>query len=584
MGAGTMSVGTRAEVVDTLEKAKGELQAMARAIESKIGLVARAFEGLAGHTDTIVSLAAAIVGCVENESVSSVLPQVQTLGAAARVFIGDRLQATTGILETVTTEVNLLRQLSRVAGDQEAIAFEIKALSVLTNIEVARLGTVGAGFHYLAQELANFSKSVIEDTKELARHTDGRRAAIEETRRVLSAELPRLREELARIEVELGNALAVVDASLTQLSSTPVQLRTCVEDIARQIAGVVAAVQTHDITRQQIEHVQAAFALISASMRKGGDLEDGVVQELPRAYAGLTIQIYQLRSVKETVANWASQIKTCMSGILRVSTSEVVGIGPVVLEQERKVSSQLAHIELLERESQAYSDKIQRTLGGLSNLMQLVSEHLQRSKSVRDRLRLLAFNSIIEASHLGTQADAILAISTSIKGISAAWGQITEQSGHAMQEILNLVKQTNQVMEAFSEASNERLREAQVQTRAALGNLRSAAEFAASQAQQMKAATEKMQAQVAGVGQTGDLLDACFGRGDAVLAEIERLRRQLEVDHPDVKERYDATEVEQLFSASYTTEMERDVLQAALRGTALPVAQPSFAGNSVELF
>ena len=209
--------------------------------------------------------------------------------------------------------------------------------------------------------------------------------------------------------------------------------------------------------------------------------------------------------------------------------------------------------------------------------MQLVSEHLQRSKSVRDRLRLLAFNSIIEASHLGTQADAILAISTSIKGISAAWGQITEQSGHAMQEILNLVKQTNQVMEALSEASNERLREA-------LGNLRSAAEFAASQAQQMKAATEKMQAQVAGVGQTGDLLDACFGRGDAVLAEIERLRRQLEVDHPDVKERYDATEVEQLFSASYTTEMERDVLQAALRGTALPVAQPSFAGNSVELF
>jgi Spy/CpxP family protein refolding chaperone len=216
--------------------------------------------------------------------------------------------------------------------------------------------------------------------------------------------------------------------------------------------------------------------------------------------------------------------------------------------------------------------------------MQLVSEHLQRSKSVRDRLRLLAFNSIIEASHLGTQADAILAISTSIKGISAAWGQITEQSGHAMQEILNLVKQTNQVMEAFSEASNERLREAQVQTRAALGNLRTAAEFAASQAQQMKAATEKMQAQIAGVGKTGDLLDACFGRGDAVLAEIECLRRQLEVDHPDVKERYDAAEVEQLFSASYTTEMERDVLHAALRGTALPVGQPTFAGNSVELF
>ncbi len=144
---------------------------MSRTTESQIESVARAFEGLAGHADTILNLAAAIVSCVENESVSSVLPNVQTLGAAARGFIGDRLQATTGILETVTTEVKLLRQLSQVTRDQAAIAFETKALSVLTNIEVARLGAVGAGFQYLAHELADFSKSVTEDTLELDRAT-----------------------------------------------------------------------------------------------------------------------------------------------------------------------------------------------------------------------------------------------------------------------------------------------------------------------------------------------------------------------------------------------------------------------------
>ena len=97
-----------------LRRQTSELQALSRTTESEIESVARAFEGLAGHADTILNLAAAIVGCVENESVSSVLPKVQTLGAAARRFIGDRLQATTGILETVTTEVKLLRQLSLV--------------------------------------------------------------------------------------------------------------------------------------------------------------------------------------------------------------------------------------------------------------------------------------------------------------------------------------------------------------------------------------------------------------------------------------------------------------------------------------
>jgi hypothetical protein len=153
-----------------------------------------------------------------------------------------------------------------------------------------------------------------------------------------------------------------------------------------------------------------------------------------------------------------------------------------------------------------------------------------------------------------------------------------------MQELLNLVKETDQVTEAFSPASNERLHEAQMQTRVGLDNLRSAAEFAASQALRMKTTTEKMQAKITEIGATNDRLDACFERSNAVLSEIERLKRELEIEQPDIRERYDEPEVEELFSASYTTELERDVLRAALRGTALPTSQQALAGNSVELF
>jgi hypothetical protein len=298
-----MTVGTNAQGVRCLEKARNDLQALARTADTEIGSLSRGFTGLAAHTDAILNLAAAIVGCAENENIASVLPKVQNLVAAARTFIADRLQATGGILETATREVKLLGHLSLVTRGQAAVARETKVLSVLTNIEAARLGTVGAGFQNLARELAEFSKSVAEDTQELVSQTDGRRTATEKTRRVLSEELPLLRLELGRIETDLSDALAGVDSSLSQLSRTPAQFKTCVQDIAQQIAGVVAAVQAHDITRQQIDHVQQAFAIISGSMGKRGDAEDGAVEELPRAYAGLTIQIYQLRTIKETVAN-----------------------------------------------------------------------------------------------------------------------------------------------------------------------------------------------------------------------------------------------------------------------------------------
>lgn len=579
-----MNVEATTDIASTLDEAKCELQAMARTIETEIQSVAKAFEGLAGHSDTILGLAAAIVSGVENESVVSVLPKVRALGAAARTFIDERLRATTGILETVTTEARLLGQLSEVAGSQEAIALEIKVLSVLTNIEVARLGSIGVGFQYLAHELADFSKSVIDDTHELASHMEGRRATIEDTKRLLLAQLPHLREDLARIEVDLGSALSAVESSLTQLSSTPAQFRAGVEHIARQISGVVAAIQSNDITRQQTEHVQEALTLIAERTRAAESSENNPAEEFSQVYAGLAIQVYQLRNAKETVASWISQIRTCLSGILRVSTSEVVEIGPVVLAQERKVSSQLVRIERLESEGEAYSEKIRQTLGGLSNLMQLVSEHLRRSKSIRDRLRMLAFNSIIEASHLGIKADVILAISKSIKEVSTSWSQITDHSEQAMKEILTLVKQTNQVVEAFSAAGNEKLREAQAQTRSGLDNLRNSAEFAGLQAQEMEAATAKMQAKIAGIESNSNRIDASFSRGDAVLAQMEDLKRQLEADDPGINKRFDPAEVEELFSGGYTTELERDILRAALRGLPMPTARAALAGNTVELF
>ena len=342
---------------------------------------------------------------------------------------------------------------------------------MLTNVEVAHLGGVGAGFKFLAHELADFSRSLIADAQALEIRTDARKAAIQETSRVLSAELPRLQEKLEVIEGDMVKDLAALDSNLIQLSKTPAQFKTGVEDIAREIAGVVSAIQSHDITRQQSEHVEKALAIISAGMPTAAHLGNGAGQDFSTAYVGITIQIYQLKSIKATVENWTSQIKRCMGGILQVSTSEVVGIGPMVLGQERDVSSQLAHIELLARESQDYCERIQSTLEGLSSLMQFVSEHAQRSRSIRDRLRLLSFNSIIEANNLGTKADAVLAIAKTIKEISAEWSQITDRCGHAMEAMEALVKHASKIREAFSGASNERLHEAQDQTRGRAGKL-----------------------------------------------------------------------------------------------------------------
>jgi hypothetical protein len=262
----------------------------------------------------------------------------------------------------------------------------------------------------------------------------------------------------------------------------------------------------------------------------------------------------------------------------------VVAIGPLVRKHERELSAQLAEIETLQRESQAYSDRIQTSLGGLSNLMQLVTEHLRRSQAVRSHLQLLTFNSIIEAGRLGEQAVVILAIAESIKGMSADWGSITRQTGQATKQITSLVGQTNEVMKTFAAARDKRLNDAQAETLTGLGHLRDAVAVADRHAREMMLATGKMQTEAARLHHIVGLLDDCFTALDAVLNEIEGTRSRWETTCPELKKGYDAGEVERMFSGFYTTEIERRILRAALEGAAPPPALQTFEGNSVELF
>lgn len=573
----------REQLLLTLEMGEGELHATAAIIEREVGAVASAFRSLAGHAATILNLATAVIDGLETAGVSSFLGEVQALGSATQQFIAERLQATTGILETVTSEAKLLGRLPHVASRQTAIAFEIKSLSVLTNIEVAHLGDEGERFQYLARELVDFSRAMIEYTRTLAHQADLCGRQIEETRRALAEEVPRLRQELARMGTELRNALVLLNAGLSKLAETPGRFREGVDHIARQIAGVVAAIQTQDITRQQIEHVQEAFGLMAGRLQGAENSSHALALELPWSYSGLTIQIYQIRVIKTTLAYWTGQIRSCINGIMSASSSEVAAIAPAVLEQEQLVEAQLVHIERLEQESEAYSNKIQSTLGGLSSLLQSVGENLRSSKSIRNRIRLLALNSIVEASHFGGQATVIMAISTSIKDLSALWGEITGESERTVLELTELGKQTNLLMKVFS-ATSAGLNEAQVRTRVTLDRLRTAGSIAAGKAREMKAVMGKMQSEVAEAAETGEVFDACLGRVDTVVGAIERVAQQVETECPDVKRQYDAAAVEHLFSSFYTTELEREVLRAALQGGELPVAQAVLVGNEAELF
>ncbi len=569
---------TSEHIAGLLEQARRELQQLARHSDQQIEGLSRGFQQLASFTQQTSSLAAATVDRLESESVRSVLPKVQALGITARAIFEERLNATTGILSAIESEARLLRQFSLVTRRQASIALKTSVLTMYTNIEVGRLGSEGAGFQHLAETLSAFSKSLTADTEELVLHIDSRKPALEATRRALSAEVPHLQAEFVRIDAGLEADTAALQAGLDQLTEAPVQFRLSLDDIAQQVAQVVSAVQAHDITRQQLEHVEEALTQSATAIRRPRPAD------LARAYATIKVQLYQLQNIKATVAQWTTQIRDCTRVIMNISASGIAGISPLVLAQEREVAARLAHINQLQSEGRGCTERIRSNVGSRSALLNLVAEHTETSRSVRHQLHLLSLNSIIEATRLGSQADAVFELAKSISDISTDWGKVTAQSEAAMQEILELVTQTSGMMQIFSDDGHEHLAAAEAQTRIGLADLHTTASFAAQQASELQAITTTMQSTSTAVDAQSHALDVTYAIVDNVLESLETLKQQLKHESPSASTSINPAEIEHLLSPSYTTGIERDILHAALHGQPLPIAQEVFTGNSVELF
>ena len=235
--------------------------------EAEMETLGGSFEILAAETKIVLQHANEIVACVQNERVDSVLSDVKATCESSRSFLEERLEAATTILATLEQLEQMLRQLTLATHSQEAIARHLLALSVLTNIEVAHLGAAGHNFQLLAHELSTFSKDLFAQTLSLATDTENHKQAIARVRRELSANLPVLRGEVEHMEHDVAQTLSIVESVLRQQSAMPVEFADSTEAIWRQIVSIISAIQAHDITRQQVDHVQRGLRSIAARMR-----------------------------------------------------------------------------------------------------------------------------------------------------------------------------------------------------------------------------------------------------------------------------------------------------------------------------
>lgn len=570
-----------ADFTTAISSAQAALGRFAEGTESDVNCASQAFRQLAHETDTVLARATSIVEDVNAAALDSVLSELQRHCLQCKSLQEARLNAATTALEKLQTEGDLLKQVWAITHQQENIASHLKALSMLTNIEAICIGGSENEFRLLAKELSDFSTAVLQQTFELTAYIEKRKRTVDETFKAVAIELPYLKAEVRQMEDDLVLALKTIESSLAQLSQIPEQFNRGARDTAQQIAGVITAVQAHDITRQQIEHVQRSLEIILPKV-SGDDATNGT--SLPIAYAGLRIQAAQLRMIKEIVVAWISQIGRCMVGIQSLSAAELADVPPAILRQLSELTVPLNRLESLQRESQRCGVRIQQNLAGLDDLRGLATRHMEQSQAIRDRLKLLTFNSRIEAKQLGRRGSGVSAIAKLIAGLAADWSGIADGLRGTIEQIAGIYQSMHETTGVFSDANSALTGEDQPQTETRLEQVNGVATFVAKAAEEMQALTARMRTEVAQFDATKNRLTGSLVHLDTAQTQVAAMICRLEECYSETVSQYDPLEVEQLFSGLYTTEAETRVMSAVLRGTTSAVPVQSLEGNSVEMF
>jgi hypothetical protein len=547
----------------------------------EIGASARQFESLAVQVGVMLDLAAGIVTCLESDCGSSIVPMAQRLSMAARQFIAERIESLSTIAGIFTNESGMLERLAGLSRDQESMARESRALGIVASIEVARLGKSGEGFAYMAHELDDFSSMILTGANEVRRQAAERKAGVAERQRAMGRSLDSMRSHFRSIETEVDETIQSMERAVTGLARIPSEFSECVSAIGGRIARVVSAVQMQDISRQQIEHVREALETLGESDTGSEKREPSVAA---RRTAILRVQSMQMKCARSSTEDWIAEIDQCLEGILQVSSSHVAAIGAKITEQEHSLAAQLERFESLERESEGDYEAIEQCLEELNMLSRLVEEYLGRSRSVRDRMQLLNFNSMIEARNLGSRAAAVLEIARNISRISSAWGALTDRSGKAMAELLAASSLAEQANRAVAHVTMESLAQARQQSHAGLALMQSAAATAAEQGIRVETAVSRLHQEIKTAEGIARRLRTSLELMGRAIEEIEHAGAGQPDDAAFDGAGLDLPQLESECAAAYTCELERQVLRATLYGEAMPTLQQSAAGNDVELF
>ncbi|MFH1135877.1 MAG: hypothetical protein V1816_07305 [Pseudomonadota bacterium] len=319
-------------------------------------------------------------------------------------------------------------QAKRPLSDFDRIIKYLVVLGALTRIESARVSRQGQGFSLLGDEVAGLSASISVNAELMSGKLDDLLKKVENAVARLGELESRSRGSGSRIVGNLSSSLGSLLEKQKASSSGTISIAGLSEDVSRHMSEVVSAIQFHDITRQQLEHITAAL--------EGVDKLDDQSE-----IAGVCLlQASQLEMTKKSFVEATERIAASLEGIaarlgeLTSETSVLVGETDGVSFVDRLEGDiSMAGAQLIEHQ-QAVRE-IADAMHSVGETLISMGDMLKGVETISYSIKMIALNSTIQAGRLGREGEPLVVLALEIRRLSETAREPVQKASEELRSI-----------------------------------------------------------------------------------------------------------------------------------------------------
>jgi methyl-accepting chemotaxis protein len=434
-----------------LTPASVTLRALAGTTEDEFLQIGSQMQDFYIRSSEITAMANRLVETVSGESAQSVIEHLRRMMNDMEAYLISARNQSSESCEMLERILELLAQVSEPLEGFQKMYKVLRMLSTSTKIESSRLGEMGVGFLTLALDVEKLSHLVNEKSSSILIHRQTLAMMINDN-------LKTVRSSEAAQEVEVGGVLTNTSASLEELvsvnnrcSSFGVLISSISGEVSDNISEVVSSMQMHDMTRQQVEHIEEALEHLFAKLDNNHGtssadesyrklvVEAGDVCELQSAQLrhAASELCGAVRSIVDNLQDVASK-QTMMASETLTTTGVADSTGGSFVESMSNgmatVTAALAKCAQADRDMSSTIQKVAET-------MQEITGFVTDIEDIGSEIDLIALNAQIKAAHTGKEGAALGVLAEAIKRLSLEAVTQTEAVSHTLLQINTVTDQ-----------------------------------------------------------------------------------------------------------------------------------------------